>query len=78
MVKFEYVRKFEDTDLERKVIIEDINDETVDDIIDTFVNFLKGISFCEPIIIKGFLSAVDELKDGIKENYIMTQDDEEI
>ncbi len=77
MLEFKYIKKSEYTDSNRKIIIKDMNDETIHDIIDIFIRFLKVIGFCGSTIINGFLSAIDDIKDDIKEDYIMTQDEEE-
>lgn len=77
MVKFEHSTTYEYDNGTSRTVVEDTSDETIHDVVDTFVRFLKGMSFCETTIINGLLSKVDELKDSIKENYVMTQDDKE-
>jgi len=60
-----------------KIVIENQNNRTIYDIISVFTKVSKAIGFNEHTIIKALLEEVDVIKDTIKENYIMSSDEDE-
>lgn len=51
--------------------------ETVMETVNEFIRFLKAIGANEIVIKNGFLQAIQDIDDSIKENYIMASEEEE-
>jgi len=77
MIKIEYINI--DSDLEdtegNKIVIENSNDVRIEDVISIFTKLSKAIGFNEHIIIKALLEEADDIKESIKENYLMSLDE---
>jgi hypothetical protein len=76
MIKFEHSNNFDDCK-NNFIITEDPFHETIENIVGIFIRFLKCIGFNEIIIIEALSEEIESIKDSIRENYIMAQDDEE-
>jgi len=74
MVKFEHTNT---GDHLNTVIIQSDESETLTQIVVNITKFLKAIGFNEIAIMEALSEEIEGIKDDIRENYIMSQDDEE-
>jgi hypothetical protein len=76
MVKFEFNQEDEYIG-SRSVIIQESDDDSITEIVDTFVRFLGAISFPMISIRDALLKEAIEIEQDIKENAIMIDDSED-
>lgn len=67
MLRFEHESIFEEE--KSKTIIEETVDEDIDDVMTTFIRFLRGISYSDTIIKKGLKEAIETIDEDITYNY---------
>jgi hypothetical protein len=77
MLKFEYkANNPEYAEQTHEISITTHQDVYIGDIVDSFVTFLRAIGFYNNTIITAFEETIEEIKDEVKEDYIMLSDDE--
>jgi hypothetical protein len=65
MVKFQLDEEDENNKLLRRTIVEDTAPEDIDEMMDVFVQFLRGVSYGDNVIRKGLENKLLEMQEEI-------------